>query len=175
MGRKPGKVNIPMILAIILLFLTLLSVHLTSGLYARYVTTTNASDGARVAKFQVSGSVGENVTVDCQNTNNGEFALTVNNASEVSVEYAVDVIFTEAIPTDELKVTVDGATGIWSADRKTVSFVQVGTLDANAGSQNHSLKFTVLDWSYVTYDAVNAVSAQKELDFTVKFTVEQID
>lgn len=51
MGRKPGKVNIPMILAAILLFLTLLSIHLTSGLYARYVTTASGSDSARVAKF----------------------------------------------------------------------------------------------------------------------------
>ena len=51
MGRKSPKVNIPMILAIILLFLTLLSVHLTSGLYARYVSTATGSDSARVAKF----------------------------------------------------------------------------------------------------------------------------
>ena len=45
------NVNIPMCLAAILLCLTLLSLHWTSGLYARYSTSEAGSDSARVIRF----------------------------------------------------------------------------------------------------------------------------
>ena len=45
------KMNIPMCLAAILLCLTLISIHLTSGLYAKYITSASGSDFARVIKF----------------------------------------------------------------------------------------------------------------------------
>lgn len=45
------KINIPMLLAVILFYLTVVSIYLTGGLYARYVTSGTGSDSARVAKF----------------------------------------------------------------------------------------------------------------------------
>ena len=45
------KMNIPMCAACVLLCLTMFSIYLMSGLYARYVTTASGGDGARVAKF----------------------------------------------------------------------------------------------------------------------------
>ena len=56
MGKT--KLNIPMCAAVVLLYLTLLSIHLTSGLFARYTTTVTASDSARVAKFDVDVTAG---------------------------------------------------------------------------------------------------------------------
>ena len=45
------KMNIPMCLAAILLCLTLISIHLTSGLYAKYINSASGNDSARVIKF----------------------------------------------------------------------------------------------------------------------------
>ena len=45
------RVNIPMCLAGILFCLTLISIHLTSGLYAKYITSVSGSDSARVIAF----------------------------------------------------------------------------------------------------------------------------
>ena len=45
------KMNIPMCLAAILLCLTLISIPLTSGLYAKYISSASGNDSARVIKF----------------------------------------------------------------------------------------------------------------------------
>ena len=45
------KMNIPMCLAAILLCLTLISIHLASGLYAKYISSASGNDSARVIKF----------------------------------------------------------------------------------------------------------------------------
>ena len=45
------KMNIPMCLAAILLCLTLVSMHLISGLYAKYISSASGNDSARVIKF----------------------------------------------------------------------------------------------------------------------------
>ncbi|MBR5290093.1 MAG: hypothetical protein IKU28_03770 [Erysipelotrichaceae bacterium] len=49
--RSTSKPNIAMCAAFVLLCLTLISTHFTSGLYARYVTKDSAEDAARVIKF----------------------------------------------------------------------------------------------------------------------------
>lgn len=48
---KTAKINIPMCIAAFLLCLTLISIHLTSGLYAKYISSASGSDHARVIKF----------------------------------------------------------------------------------------------------------------------------
>lgn len=48
---KTAKVNIPMCIASLLFCLTLLSIHLTSGLYAKYISSASGGDSARVIKF----------------------------------------------------------------------------------------------------------------------------
>ena len=49
--RSRAKVNIPICLAGVLLCLTLFSIHLTGGIFARYTTTASSSDSARVIRF----------------------------------------------------------------------------------------------------------------------------
>lgn len=121
--RRRTKLNIPMCLAGVLLCLTLISVHLTSGLYARYTTTAEGSDLARVAVFKVtedrttfsSGVVlgvapGEKPTTA---------AIHVKNDSEVAIRYTITVTNeTENLPLSfrvgdgtESAVT---ATGSWN-------------------------------------------------------------
>lgn len=48
---KIAKVNIPMCIACFLSCLTLISIHLTSGLYAKYLSIASGSDSARVITF----------------------------------------------------------------------------------------------------------------------------
>ena len=50
-SRKETGMNIPMCLACVLFCLTLISIRLTSGLYARYTTTSSGNDAARVIGF----------------------------------------------------------------------------------------------------------------------------
>lgn len=45
------KINVPMTIAIVLFYLTLVSIYLTSGLYAKYTTKSSGQDGARVISF----------------------------------------------------------------------------------------------------------------------------
>ena len=49
--NKISKVNIPMCIACFLFCLTLISIHLTSGLYAKYLSFASGSDSARVITF----------------------------------------------------------------------------------------------------------------------------
>lgn len=48
---RDTQLNIPMLIACVLLCLTMISIHMTSGLYSRYVSTGEGSDSARVIKF----------------------------------------------------------------------------------------------------------------------------
>ena len=47
-----AKVNIPICLAGVLLCLTMFSLHLAGGIVARYTTTTDGADNARVIEFE---------------------------------------------------------------------------------------------------------------------------
>ena len=49
--NKAAKVNIPMCIAVFLFCLTLISIHLTTGLYAKYIVSEAGSDSARVIAF----------------------------------------------------------------------------------------------------------------------------
>ena len=49
--KTNSKVNVPMTMAMVLFYLTLVSIYLTSGLYAKYTTQDRAGDGSRVIMF----------------------------------------------------------------------------------------------------------------------------
>ena len=51
MARERAKFNIPMVIACVLLCLTLLSVHFTSDIYAKYVSKAGGKDSSKVASF----------------------------------------------------------------------------------------------------------------------------
>ena len=103
MGK--AKVNIPMCAALVLLLLTMISIHITSGLYARYTTTASGSASARVAKFDVNASLSEDVIVDCSaNETSGEYQITIENNSEVAIKYILYVTLKSKDP----NLTVDG-------------------------------------------------------------------
>ena len=175
MGK--AKVNIPMCAALVLLLLTMISIHLTSGLYARYTATSTASDSARVAKFDVKGSGSGDLTVTSVSNESGSYTLTIENDSEVAVEYDIGVTFNEAIDSSMLEVTLNNASGTLSADRKTIVFAGKETLAPNAEAVTKTLTFQVLKWDFVTGKTADnrGKTVNKSLDFTVNITAEQID
>ena len=170
MGK--AKLNIPMCAALILLLLTMISVHMTSGLYARYTSTATATDTARVAKFDVTRSV------EPVKDKNGVFELTVTNNSEVSITYQVDLVFKEslkdALDSGKLSITLYGRTGSWDDSTYTLTFDTVETIKYNSEPVTRELVIEVLDWKFVTA-AGEGASIEKTLDFTVNVTAEQVD
>ena len=90
--RKP---NIVLYVAGILLFLTLLSLHVTTGLYAKYVSSSSVNDSAHTASFYIKAS-GKLVsrTLKIDNIIPGEpiqKELNIENKSEVKIKYTLTV------------------------------------------------------------------------------------
>lgn len=176
MGK--AKLNIPMCAALVLLFLTMLSIHLTSGLYARYTATSTASDSARVAKFAISGTENGTVAVSSHADSNEKYQMTVRNESEVAISYSLEFVFLEDV-TDWLELTLeDGPSMKLKDSKKTIIFENVGELPP-LSEVTHSVVFTVKDgqWSYVTVDATDPTeeSVSKDMTFIVNIHATQID
>lgn len=173
------KVNIPMALACVLLCLTLISMHLTGGLFARYTAKGDGGDSARVAKFSVLSTLipqEEKVSFQCSPSETGEFDLTVQNRSEVAVEYTVDVVLDQEVDsrlTVSLKKGETETAGVLQADNKTYTFTILEILSPG-DSQVYDLSFAVPDWTYLTENATGATAA-KALKFTVNVNAQQID
>lgn len=164
------KVNIPMALACVLLCLTLITTHLTGGLFARYTATAQASDSARVAKFQVTGT--ENGTVSVRNdaVGNGEYLFTVTNHSEVSISYDLSVVFAEDVTT---WLNLKNGDTVATESEKTFMFANAGTL-APGGEATHKITFQVTDWSGIT-ERMEGIQDAETLTFTVNIHATQID
>ena len=164
-----AKLNIPMCAALILLFLTMISIHLTSGLYARYVATATGSDSVRVAKFDVTGSGSDAVTVDCRDSDNsGKYLITVTSNSEVTVRYTITVTFEESISATDMTVMLDGS------PLNGNKLVLTNTLAPNADPAPHTLTFLMTNWSAVSHHTTGA-TASKTLNFHVNIDVQQVD
>ena len=101
MSKSNKKTPIVFYVGIVLACLTLISVYMTSGLYARYTTRATSSDSARVAKFRVTNTLtvtdskGDEVnsfTMIEDSLIPGEsttYAFEVQNDSEVAVRFSV--------------------------------------------------------------------------------------
>ena len=160
MTQKPkAKMNIPMCAACILFCLTLFSIHLTGGLYAKYTAKGTGSDEARVAKFEVVTMGDGDVAVQFGAATDNEYEFTVTNQSEVAVEYTITV------------------TNLSSMGVTTVLDSDSGALEANTGAKSHVLTFTVDDWSKIgaLLEDKTVESPVVPIDFTVTIDVEQID
>ncbi len=93
MRKRKAKPNILMCTVAVLLCATLFSMHLVSGLYARYTVSVNDSDGARVASFSITqeGTILQHIEADVTPGTKQVAELTVTNDSEVAMEYTLKV------------------------------------------------------------------------------------
>ncbi len=175
MSQK-SKMNIPMLAACILLCLTLFSIHLTSGLYARYVTNNDGNDGARVAAFDVDAAWGiSDITIVANLQDNGSYSFTVTNDSEVDVKYDLVLTFSRDFPKEYLKVSIGDKEG--EPNGAVVYFDNVGTLDSNGDSATHELIFTVtnIDALVNSSSGENSGEMNVNIEFDAVVRCEQID
>ena len=174
---EKAKINIPMCAALVLLLLTMISIHLTSGLYARYTSTATGGDSARVAKFHVVSNQPEFVTVDCKQSNAGKYAITIDNQSEVAIKYILYITMDQTVNATDLTVSMtDDGEPVDCSFEKEMKFTRNTPL-APGGSRTHELTFSVDKWATVTQNAPNNNngSFDWELEFTVRIDVEQVD
>ena len=97
---KTAKVNIPMCIATFLFCLTLISIHLTSGLYAKYISSASGNDSARVIKF---GELTITETGDFYEDNKLMIIPGVDLTKKATVSFSgsesVTYVFVEIMPT----------------------------------------------------------------------------
>ena len=146
--------------------LMLISVSLMSGLYARYISTGNGSDDARVAKFDVATTItGVDATFKNMSNDVNTYTLTIENNSEVAVRCDLVLTFNTSVK-DYLELTVDGKSPVFSADGKTATFEDIALLEPNnaSGTKNCALVFSVADW-----DAITAPATGESISVTYQF------
>lgn len=98
--KKTAKVNIPMCIASFLFCLTLISIHLSSGLYAKYISSASGNDSARVIKF---GELTITETGDFYEDNKLMIIPGVDLTKKATVSFSgsesVTYVFVEIMPT----------------------------------------------------------------------------
>ena len=102
------KRNVFLIAALVLLCLTLVSISLMSGMFARYTTKTSTGDSGRIAQFKVTGDGFSDKVEFSVKMNPGDKEtkdLSISNGSEVAVRYTVTVLNT----TNNLPLEVTGS------------------------------------------------------------------
>lgn len=107
MKQSKKKTPIVFYIGMALLCLTMISIHFSAGMYARYVTTDHAQDEARVAKFDVkqSGTMtqslhktmrpGDSFTKEIEITNDGEAYVSCVVRVETTGNLPLDYSWTE--------------------------------------------------------------------------------
>lgn len=120
--KNKTKMNIPVRAAAVLLCLALVSTYFVSDLFARYTTSDQSSDSARVAKFSIESSeiLSQFIGVSLAPGGTDERTFTVENNSEVDVEYTVTVdnvtknlplkLSLETVAPSSSTVQIDGTT-----------------------------------------------------------------
>ena len=162
--------------AAVLFCLLMLSVHLLSGLFARYVSKGQGVDSARVAKFDVGvTSVANNVEIEYGVSPGDEGAYVVNiaNRSEVAVTYDIKVVVDKPADSFDIQVALEGK----KLDTKTSNeliFPNAGYLPAG-GKTAHDLMFSVLEWGDFTKNHTGYASRTETLNFRVYVDVVQVD
>lgn len=172
--RYKAKMNIPMCAAGVLLCLTLFSMCLTSGLYARYTSKDFGSDAARVAQFSVNLNGADNDLIRInvgQGETSGSYIFYIENDSEVAIRYDVILTFTTEIP-QYVSVMLNGKTGV--ANGTQILFEDVGTIAPNAAEARNDISFIVNDVESFS-DGASGNSHDNNLNFNAEVKCVQID
>ena len=155
-GADSRERNIPMMIAAILLCLTLVSMWLLSGIFARLAFSSDGDDRARAAHFNVTGS-GFSQTIDITAvldpggslSYTGDDAFTIKNNSEVTVQYTLTIRnTTKNLP---LTLTVNGEDET-TAFKSTTGYTYTAVLPPN---QTEGTPFAfVIAWPAAENDPV---------------------
>ncbi len=186
MGRHPrtdqAKRNIPIRVAAVLFCLTLLSTYLVTGLFARYTSSAEGGDHARVAKFSIQGKLTQDGATFKQSIEAGlapgdsnPATILIENNSEVAVEYTITV----KNETNNLPLSFRMEKGSSSPDVTRDG----ATFTAQQLPGDHTDKYTLyIEWPKPEGDGKEQENREKELSrmgmvdhITVTVTAAQID
>lgn len=103
--RAKSRVNIPIILAAVLLCLTLISIRLAGGIVARYTTTTDSGDSARVIEF---GKISLSLLGDTSQPIIPGMPLEWNALVSFTGSESATYVFVEVTPTGSCAVSANG-------------------------------------------------------------------
>ena len=182
MQKVTQKTPLVFYAGMVLLCLVLFSAHLTSGLYARYTSTSSAGDNARVAKFDISSAkktedVDFNITLDFfdPQMQSDYIEFEVFSSSEVTVSYDVILILPEGmvelIEDGILVISLDENVPPTTVDgtNRTVIF-DAGEFNAAVDeTRTHKLTFSFKEGSVIS-DTIEI----KE-NATLRVLAEQVD
>lgn len=181
-----SKSNIFFKLAAVLLCLTMLSIYLVSGLYAKYSNKSESGNIAAVAEFSPLASFNNDTWVFASDGSKDEYSyeyeIKLSNPSEVDVRCGFEIAF----PDDMLKgakFTFNGDTKIFNDDTPetanvvTLDFGEFADLDA--GQTTETIKILKVTIDKDCYDNIMAAhgghgdSLSAHFEAVVSFT--QID
>ncbi|MBQ3193242.1 MAG: hypothetical protein IJB59_06715 [Oscillospiraceae bacterium] len=157
--------------------LILITTAMMGGLFARYASTGEGGDAARVAAFDVKVDAPEKVQVVYGlHENKGDYTLMVKNNSEVAVDCRVKVKIetiefgiTVKLNEKELENVQEGQAGFL----QELDFGSVGQL-APGQEDNYKLTFHVTNWGEFTKMEKTA-KREETVAFDVLIDVVQID
>ena len=151
---KKSNNNMPIVfyVGLLLVCLTFFSVHMSSGLYARYASSATGSSSARVARLDMSHAVTQDASIDASIALNffdpAEFSdsvvLRVTSDSEVAMKYDVIVTLPAGVDYDWLSVELDGDGGT-VVDGNVITFSEVGEFSPDDTEKKHTLRFSIID------------------------------
>lgn len=154
-------------LAVILLCLVLFSSHLASGMFARYIASSEFDDAAQVAKIDLKVVEIEQLSVDSMG--NGTYKFIVKNDSQVAFDYDVLVYITypdnswsrlfdsERISDALSDVKLNGETGTLSDNKLKYTFSGYDSLSPDSESAEFVLTFKAFDISAASPGASGVV------------------
>ncbi len=176
--KKKRGLHIP--LQVWLCYLLVATMLCTGVTFAKYTSTASGSDSARVAKWGVVvAPVADDTTVTINEENEStedqsrSYEFTVTSEAEVSLEYKLEVVFPEALPTG-LSIQMDDkdATAT-SADKTTFTFAG-GTIAAGDSDKTREHTLTVTAKLGTAADGALAADFLNK-NVTINVIAEQID
>lgn len=193
-GAGGERVNVPFCLGVVLLCLTLVSVHLAGGLFARYTATSSGSDSARVANmsstvvFIVDGDNEEvsktseiliqpgenaNITVKVRNFEGDATSATAQDVCEVALACTVSARnVTGNLPLTLSLKAGDGSGNASEATGTSPVSIGDGNIAFQAGVASEQTFTLEINWPAVNNDSKLAFEIDA-LEITVN--TEQVD
>lgn len=177
MDKLNKKSPILLYIGLFLVAAVLISAYMVSGLYARYTTTAEGSDSARVARFDVSNNIDDSLAADIKlnffdpEALSDQFKFTVESKSEVSLIYDVVVTLPDG-SYEWLDVTLDGK-DVHSITNNVFTFENVSGFDvATNQSKVHELEFSISDAYIGNSEGISDIIDGKVI---ITVHVEQVD
>lgn len=168
MKKSDIRANTALRLAVVLFLLTLISAHILSGLLAKYCTSDNDVNTARVASFSVSASgQPEGVEMSAQRNGDNTYSITLTNNSEVAVSCAMEIKFNKPLPKG-VSVKIDSIAPSEPFKDNTLKFDRICELNIG-GTYTAELVFDV-DWNAYAEENKTYIA-----DFSAVISFVQID